>query len=287
MKSYIKYLFVLIIVLITFDRSTSFLIDKLLEFSNFRYINIGKENPDFYVIGNSRGANSVKESQFDSDFCLDVLNVSFNGLNPNEIMYLIKKINTSKPILIEISPFLRTKISSSKSPKSLNLTEESKRFSVFKNLRSKKFEVFNLYRYNNELFLRSLYYIFTSDKSWGNKNVLDPVKKNILTNKENPFEIHSYFLNDLVKFLNKHEVNYLFYYAPIHPVKKKSILNWDLVNSEVKKLLNNKYLDLSDLITQDSSFADFIHTNDREQYLIHNYINNFLSSNNIVCSKQE
>ena len=162
MKSYIKYLFVLIIVLITFDRSTSFLIDELLEFSNFRYINIGKENPDFYVIGNSRGVNSVKESQFDSDFCLDVLNVSFNGLNPNEIMYLIKKINTSKPILIEISPFLRTKISSSKSPKSLNLTEESKRFSVFKNLRSKKFEVFNLYRYNNELFLRSLYYIFTS-----------------------------------------------------------------------------------------------------------------------------
>lgn len=287
MKSYIRYLFILTVILITFDRSASFLIDELLKFSNFRFVNIGKENPDYFVIGNSRGVNSVNESQFDSDFCLDVLNVSYNGLNPNEIKYLIKKINTTKPILIEISPFLRDKRSSYKSPKSNNLSDELKRFSVFKNLRTKKFDVLNLYRFNNELFLRSLYYLFTSDKSWGNNKVLDPVKKNILINNLNPVEIDIYFLDDFVKFLNEHNVNYLFYYAPIHPEMKKSILNWDLVNLEVQELLKNKYLDLSDLINQDSSFADFVHTNGREQFLIHNSINNFLSSNNIVCSNQQ
>lgn len=286
MKSYIRYLFVLTVLLISFDRSASFLIDELLKFSNFRFVNIGKENPDYFVIGNSRGVNSVKESQFDSDFCLDVLNISYNGLKPNEIKYLIKKINTTKPILIEISPFLRTKSSSFKSPKSNNLSDESKRFSVFKNLRSNKFDLLNLYRFNDELFLRSLYYIFSSDKSWGNNKVLDPVKKNILINNLMPVEIDSYFLHDFVKFLNQNNVNYLFYYAPIHPEMKKSILNWDLVNLEVQELLKNKYLDLSDLIDQDSSFADFIHTNGREQFLIHNTINNFLSSNNIICFDQ-
>jgi len=250
------------------------LIDKVLESSNFRFINIEQENPDFYVIGNSRGVNSVKESQFDSSYCLDVLNISFVGLKPDEIKYLIKKINNKKPVLIEISSLFSNNNSS---------TRPSQRFSVFKNLREKRLDVFNLYRFNNDLFLRSIYYLFSSDKSWGNNRVLDSVKKKILLKKENTLEINTSSLISFRSYLDQNNINYLFYYAPIHPEKKVLISNWESINSDLKNTLNNRYLDLSDLIKDDLSFADLIHTNGRQQDLIHNSIFEFLKSNNILC----
>lgn len=275
MNYYLKYLFTLIICLFIIDRSVSLLIDKVLESSNFRFINIEKENPDFYVLGNSRGVNSVKESQFDSSYCLDVLNISFVGLNPGEIKYLIKKINNKKPVLIEISSLFSHNNSS---------TSPSQRFSVFKNLREKRLDVFNLYRFNNDLFLRSIYYLFSSDKSWGNNRVLDSVKKKILLKKENTLEINTSSLMSFQSYLDQNNINYMFYYAPIHPEKKNLISNWKSINSHLKNTLNNRYLDLSDLIKNDLSFADLIHTNGRQQDLIHNSIFEFLKSNNILCS---
>ena len=55
----------------------------------------------------------------------DILNLSYNGLQPSEIEHLIKFTDIKKPLIIEISTFLVQ----------TNLSVDNFRFSSIKNLR--------------------------------------------------------------------------------------------------------------------------------------------------------
>ena len=98
MIKYLKYLFTLLIMLFISDRVFVGVLDLIIEKSDIRFNNLKNENADFYVFGNSRGVNSFNEYKFEKTFNLKTLNISYNGLSPAEIKYLISKVNSSKKI---------------------------------------------------------------------------------------------------------------------------------------------------------------------------------------------
>ena len=74
-------------------------------------------------------------------------------------------------------------------------------------------------------------------------------------------------------------VDYLMYYAPIHTKEKQKILNWNTINSTLRSELGNKYIDLSDLILDDSGFADLLHTNHNSSTKINKEMYDFIEIN--------
>jgi len=274
MKLFLKYLLSLLILIYLSDKIISGAFNELIAKSEFRYINLFNENPDVYLIGNSRGVNSLSEIKFKNDYGLDVLNLSYNGLNPGEIVSLIQHINKKKPLIIEISSLLNN----------TSLRNDLGRFNSIKSLREKTFigEIFNLIYFNNELTYRLMYYVFESDKSWINKNIIDTISLNYYQNnkvKESFTLTNFWYVKNILDRMN---INYLFYLAPIHHLKKNSIDNFEQINSILKNNLGSKYLDISDLISFDKGFADLLHTNHNSLDIIHKSLHDFLKLNNKI-----
>ena len=220
MIKYLKYLFTFFIILFVSDRVFVGVLDLIIEKSDIRFNNLKNESADFYVFGNSRGVNSFNEYEFEKTFNLKTLNLSYNGLSPSEIKYLISKVNTKKKIIIEISSFLETKESKK--------IEKISRFNSFKHLRNNDFysDILKTPYYNNELTLRTFYYLFNNDKNWQNEKILTQEKLVFLLSKEKESFIHLDNYKNLKKYLEENNYDFLMYYAPIHPKKKQKILNY-------------------------------------------------------------
>ena len=273
MKKYLKYVFILLLLILITDRILSSVLNYISENSKIRFSNILNEQVDFYVLGSSRGVNSINEFEFEKKYDLELLNVSYNGLSNIEMQYLINFLDSSKLLLIEISDFLHKE--NSKPDIKIN------RFNSFKYLRNKEFpgEIFNLYYYNNELTLRMMYYYFKSDKNWGNNNILDDNKLEYLLKREKDNNLGLEKFRNLKKILDDKNYNYLMYYAPIHPKAKAKILNWKSINYVLKNEIGEKYLDISDLIQDNDGFADLVHTNHNSYPKINAELYKFILSN--------
>lgn len=273
MIKYIKYLFTLLIILFIVDRTFVGVLDLIIEKSDFRFNNLKNESADFYVFGNSRGVNSFNEYEFEKTFNLKTLNVSYNGLSPAEIKYLISKVDSSKKIIIEISSFL--------GPKESEKTEKITRFNSFKHLRNNDFfsDILKTPYYNNLLTLRAFYYLFSSDKIWQNNKILTYEKLVFLLGKQKESSMHLENYRNLKNYLDENNYDYLMYYAPVHTKKKQKILNWNTINKTLSSELGNKYIDLSDLILDDTGFADLVHTNHNSSAKINKEIYEFIKVN--------
>ena len=273
MIKYIKHLFTLLIILFVVDRAFVGVLDLIIEKSDIRFNNLKNESADFYVFGNSRGVNSFNEYKFEKTFNLKTLNLSYNGLSPAEIKYLISKVDSSKKIIIEISSFLNTKESEK--------IEKISRFNSFKHLRNNDSfsDILKTPYYNNELTLRAFYYLFRSDKSWQNNKILSPNKLNFLLAKVGDRFLYLENYRNLKNYLDENNYDYLMYYAPVHPKNKQKILNWNTINNTLSSELGNKYIDLSDLILDDTGFADLIHTNHNSSAKINKEIYEFIKVN--------
>lgn len=165
MKKGLIYLALFFGCLIVADRLIAYTLDAIIDYSDFRYVNLFHEEPDVYVIGNSRAVYAVCESEFDQDYDLDILNLSFTRLSSESIQFITKHLNKNKLVLIEVSPFLAT------DPDETG--EISPIFNSIKGLRDdsnydKNFleKFFKSYSFNNRSTLRLLYHLFKTDKTW-------------------------------------------------------------------------------------------------------------------------
>lgn len=253
MKKFIKYIVAIFALVVSLNFFGSFLLDLLISKSNFRWINMFEESPSAYVIGNSRGVNSIIEKEFNEKCNLDILNLSYNGLQPSEIEHLVKFTNVDKPLIIEISTFLVQ----------TNYSLDNFRFSSIKNLRNYSdwsTTLFPLFNYNNDLTLRLLYYNFSNDKSWVNSGVLDDLEVKIYESKLNKISYDLSKLIDFLQFLENRGQDYILYHSPIHNSYKKSITNFDEVIDQIKEL-SPSFLDLSSSLQSNEFFADLGHSN--------------------------
>ena len=240
------------------------IIDYAISKSNFRWINLFHESPSAYVIGNSRGVNTITEDIFNKTCNIDVLNLSFNGLKPSEIYHLSKFIPTDKTLIVEISSFLHN----------LDYKVDKFRFSSIKQLRvysDWSTTVFPLLHYNNDLTLRLIFYLFNNDKSWVNNGELSEKEIKLYRAKLQESLYSTDKLNEFIDFLESRDQNYVLYHAPIHPAYREKITNIDEILSEIKTS-NPYFLDLSNALNDNQYFADLGHSNKKGSMFLINQI---------------
>lgn len=263
MNNFIRFLLSCAVVIVLVDRSTTFALDSIIKHSGIRYSRMAREHYDVAVLGNSRGVNSVNEAIFRDEEGLEVINLSHNGLRFPEILFLSKSLNDSSTVFVEASAMFWTK------PDSKPYDE---RFDVFKNLREGGIQFLSLAHFNHELFLRSLYYLGGSDAGWANHGTLTSEKLLFLKSQR----AHKEMLNcDLSMFellaegLKSRGIRTIFYVAPMRTELIESYVNWGSCISALESSYPKDFIDLSLEVEDMSSFADLMHTNNREVRKIH------------------
>ena len=203
-------------------------------------------------------------------------NLSYNGMSVDiaEVILVdfIKFNNIPKVVILEISCIgygndllseLRgyTNISSA-------IDNLDSQYNPFLNKLSK---VFNLIRYNNEMFLRSLYYMKKSDQKWINNGYIDEKKAlNWKPSKNDKYYSHNIneksvkSLNNIQRICIENKIELFLVITPYLPSYNKYFSNlkrkW-LSNLKANILYDSKIYDFSEALEENSFFADPLHIN--------------------------
>lgn len=272
MRKFLKYLGILIVTVFLVDMFTLITFDELILHSKIRYTRMHYDEYDIAILGNSRGVNSVSEGIFERAHDANIINLSHNGLFKNEIFHLADKVKDSTTVYVECTALLWDTSKMELNPGRMN---------VFSLLREEKFRLFKSSVFNHEIFLRSIYYLFTSDADWTNNSVLNKEKLTFLTSDLQEDSKDLYYRKDEFKCLHdnmaKRGITTVFYVAPIRMESVQEYKNWELTLCEIKSDFPD-FIDLSFIITDIESFADLIHSNKNEINKIHKVIyENFIS----------
>jgi len=214
-------------------------------------------------LGNSRAVNSFNERQGSILSGKKVINLAYNGMPNNNIIDFVDDINekyTGKLIYIEISSLFER--SNSSNEYSFYMDKSKFIFSRFENTR---YRYIKLLSYNNEFFLRNLYYLNRSDQDWSNQNVINaPILNSI--SKIKPFNL----INEKDQFEKRVQLiqskcdargNKLVYFlAPYFPAFLSKVLDYNYLTNF---FLNQRgaFIDLNQYLMPNSYFADRVHTN--------------------------
>ena len=246
-------------------------------YSDFRFNRYFKnDNFDIFILGNSRAVSSVNEIQGSILSGKKVINLAYNGMPNNNIIDFVDDINekyTGKLIYIEISSLFEK--SNSSNEYSFYMDKSKFIFSRFENTR---YRYIKLLSYNNEFFLRNLYYLNRSDQDWSNQNVInEPILKSIA--KVKPFNL----INERHQFEERIQLiqskcdakgNKLIYFlAPYFPTYLSKVLDYD----DLKKVFLKRklaFVDLNQYLLPVSYYADRVHTNSQgSAFLTQNLFN--------------
>jgi hypothetical protein len=181
----------------------------------------------------------------------------------NNIIDFVDDINEKyigKLIYIEISSLFEK--SNSSNEYSFYLDKSKFIFSRFKNTR---YRYIKLLSYNNEFFLRNLYYLNRSDQDWSNQNVInDPILNSI--SKAKPFNL----IDDKHQFEERIQLiqskcdakgNKLVYFlAPYFPTYLSKALDYGYLKNYFLQR-NGTFIDLNQYSVPESYYADRVHTN--------------------------
>lgn len=276
----------LIIVFIVVFFSGQFLISNLFGYlllkSEFRYSQIYSKNKvldyEILCLGNSRGVNSFY-SPYLKSHGINAYNISFNGIGPLAMKYIIKDyiMTNRKPktIFIEVS-----------SAFNFNIKENLNQFNLFMPysigfdsaiaktdpMDHNLMKIFPLLKFNNELFYRALYYMNRNDQEWVNEyKINDRLIEDTKLIQE--FDLNLNY-NDIKIFkeleedLRNEGIKVYFFIAPYYPIYKRKMANIDKIINILNFEFFEDVIDLSGFLIEDDYFADRIHTNKKGAILI-------------------
>ncbi|HTE02164.1 MAG TPA: hypothetical protein VK668_22905 [Mucilaginibacter sp.] len=244
-------------------------LDSKSKFRITRYFRSPKHK--YFVLGNSRGVNSINEKYATEKLKLDIINLSFNGMpyqNMAAILTDVNSKNTNAVIFVEISCLNNNEFDNSYSYYSSNSTIIKKQFS------GSVYNMFNLLRLDNELFLRNIYYLKKSDNDWVNnytitQSIIDKIKTDtsfkIAPNKD----LFATRLAELQKTCNDHGNRLVYFLAPYYPGYLYKISDYNSVLSYMSE--NSKtyqFINLNKEKMTDDMFADRLHTNVKGSVLL-------------------
>ena len=252
--------------------------------SDFRFSKIYKDSEscefDAVCFGNSRGVNSFYTPSINNKN-LSFYNFSYNGLNIENISALLKDFvdskNKSNHVFIEISTIFNSNKKNSFSK--LNLYSSiSNRIAENIKDKDKKLYLTNrflpIFKYNNELFYRALYYLNKSDQNWVNEyNISNALINEVNEMKEFEIQLNKNDLKELknlLDFLEFNNINCTLYIAPYLANYRHKISNYDSIIKKVTTSLNYNVLDFSLLLDDYSCFADRVHTNKKGATIVTN-----------------
>ncbi len=268
-----KYIWIPVLFLVVFisDRVGGLLLNKLLLKSNFRYSKLynDKAQSDILFIGNSRGLVFYKPF-VDSAITSSSFNFSYNGLplNLGKVLLFdyLKKYNKPKKIILEISMYGADK----------ELTNNMKMFmdlspgidSLIKNVSPKTSNycaVSHLYRYNGEVFERSMFYLNKSDDTWIlQKKISQRAIDKIQNLKPVTLAYDDNYLENLTiisTYCKKNSIELILIINPYFPEYASNFKNLSTWISGIETASGYKVHDYSNAIKDQSFFADYYHLN--------------------------
>lgn len=283
MKRFLLIIFVFIAFIFLIDRGVGHFFSTLVDRSNFRFSRVSKlDTNDIVVIGNSRGVNSVNEKYCNDSLNVNLINLSYNGMTPELLIYLIKdlskrKVHNNSIFLIELSAFIGWEegtiddncrgdfsiITNSNIPDFI--LPYRKGFKSIDSILNKQYpinKVFNILDYNSEGFRRSIYYLFKSDNDWINNGQISESLINYYSNMECvQFSFVQNSFEKLLDYLINNKIRYCFFIAPWHNVYKEKFANYDRLLTHITDQYNEKIIRLDLIKLKSTAFADGMHTN--------------------------
>lgn len=267
----ILWFFLFIAVAFLGDRGCGYILRCKLESSQFRYSRMytKRATADILLIGNSRGLPlfepAIKEASGQNTF-----NLSYNGAPT----YLLEALTLDyldlypapKTAIIEITSADRANNSLlagfgayvGYSPRMSKLLQDSlpKEYNAT--------QVSHLYRYNSEVFHRTLFYSGKSDQDWLAMHTISEAAAKDPNAKPYPLEIHPQLVASVVnmtKALQAKGTQVQLVIAPYAPGYAEKVTNLDKLKEVVQSATGLQVHDYRALLNDYTQFSDYMHPN--------------------------
>jgi hypothetical protein len=260
------------------DRIASYGLDQVVKQSGFRLSKLysGGLNPDILIFGNSRAVNAFYAPDLKDQLDQSVFHLGYNGMSTElcEAIFLDYLDYNAKPALVvfEVTNLSVSndlikdlKLYAGLSPRLRSVIErDDPRLNTI-------CSVSHLYRYNCELFLRSLYYLGKSDQAWINSGNIDPdfAVSFIPTEEDQADELYPTAgtnwdaLQRVIKKCNSEGIELRLVASPYLPAFRNHLNDYEpWVNSFRSALTDPElFYDYSQGLSGSIYFADVLHIN--------------------------
>ena len=254
------------------DRLGGLILSKITAKSQFRYSRLyeGQAKADILLLGNSRGL-IFYQPYIEEITGKSTLNLSYNSmpidLGRVVVTDYLEKYGNPESIIIDVTMCDRHN-------KQLitgfnTFSNYSDRLNTLIREKDKKSwyagKISNLYRYNSEVFQRTLYYLSKSDEDWLNDRVISPTMvENIVNEEAVDLTIDDYLLtelDELVRTAEERGINVELVVNPYYPayIEKMSTF-YDFIG-KIRGRTNRKVHDYSKALKATNGFADYQHLN--------------------------
>jgi len=259
------------------DRLLARCLDALQARSGFRFSRVyagGDVRYDVVVIGNSRGVNGFYAPGLQEATGRTVLNLSYNGMDTvvAEAIFLdfLDRYPAPKTLIVEptnvlAEPGLESALKSyaghSARLRSLIASVDP--------VAARAGELTHLYRFNNELFLRALYYLGGDDQGWINEYTIGEAQLQKLraappeTELPPLGEANLAALGRLVSAARAAGCEVRLVISPYLPVYRGKLFWWPQFIARLEAAAGAKVVDLSCAVADLGAFADRLHLNRR------------------------
>ncbi len=254
------------------DRLGGLILSKITAKSQFRYARLyeGQAKADILLLGNSRGL-IFYQPHIEAITQKSTLNLSYNSmpidLGRVVVTDYLEKYEAPELLVIDVTmcdrhnPQLIAGFSTfSQYSDNLNtLIKEKDEKSWYAGKLS------NLYRYNSEVFQRTLYYLGKSDEDWLNDRVISPtMEANIINETAVDLTIDDYLLtqlDELIKIAEQKGVRVELVVNPYYPAYIQKMTTFYDFIGKIEGKTNKKVKDYSIALTATNGFADYQHLN--------------------------
>ncbi len=278
LKKLILYLLVLAVCYFAADRVLAYGLQTLLDQANTRFSKLysGGMDADIVVMGNSRAVNAFFAPEIEKQLDKSVFHLAYNGMSMTvaEVLFRDYLERNEKPemLLLEITNVYGTarlfndlKLFMGKSDRlQESIADYNKPLAV-------ACQVSNLYRFNSEMYFRSLYYIDRSDQSWINTGQVDAeYAQNYTVSQEDkdtklfPTDNDNWeALLRIVELCRDEGISLRLVATPYLPAFRNGITDFDTWVADFRVALPGdvRFYDLSESLTSNEYFADVLHIN--------------------------
>jgi hypothetical protein len=263
----------MILLLISGDRLGGVMLDTISVNSQFRYSRLYADKADAQILlaGNSRGLMFyqpfIEENTGKSTF-----NFSYNGMPVSLVSVLIKdyldRYDSAEVLFLDIT-LLDRNMHLKLIPAFMPFTNYSSRLKNLIRTSNKKSyiasELSHLYRYNGEVFQRTLFHLNNDDENWLLDREISPaIAAQVEQLPDFSFEVTPASwseLKSLINFTKQKGVEVKLLVNPYFPPYVSKLTNLDQLIADTEKVTGLKVHDYSKALKPDDGFGDYQHLN--------------------------
>lgn len=266
----IGWFLLLIAITLIGDRVGGYFLQRIVDKSNFRYTSLyqGKAQADILLVGNSRGLSfyqpHVEEATQKTTF-----NLSYNGMPVDLARVLVEDYFERHPapslVLIDITLSDKYNIPLISGFTAYN-TYSKRLDSLIQAVNPKLYyacKISHLLRFNNEVFLRALYYQGnTTDKNWLLDRVISDGMREKVT--QEPYKIDLIKIEELkaiIKIAQKNGSEVKLTVTPYYPPFRHHMKGLDQFIAAVEEHTQLPVHDYSNALSDYKFFGDYMHIN--------------------------